>query len=138
MQKLLTLPRQLNIRTTDRTKIAKKISQKPSFFVVDSLGPLVTVVVDQYTPGILVKRKPQIPIAICGITVVYRYTVKSGIHVTKRYRKKRKFFNPGLTMGLSRIKERINWRNQIILACWVKSVFWLSHVFKRYIFHLVL
>ena len=43
-----------------------------------------------------------------GITVVYRYTVKSGIHVTKRYRKKRKFFNPGLTMGLSRIKERIN------------------------------
>ena len=52
-----------------------------------------------------------------GITVVYRYTVKSGIHVTKRYRKKRKFFNPGLTMGLSRIKERINWQNQIILAC---------------------
>ena len=43
-----------------------------------------------------------------GITVVYRYMVKSGIHVTKRYRKKRKFFNPGLTMGLSRIKERIN------------------------------
>ena len=67
MQKLLTLPRQLNIRTTDRTKIAKKISQKPSFFVVDSLGPLVTVVADQYTPGILVKRKPQIPIAICNL-----------------------------------------------------------------------
>ena len=43
-----------------------------------------------------------------GNPVVYRYTVKSGIHVTKRYRKKRKFFNPGLTMGLSRIKERIN------------------------------
>ena len=27
-----------------------------------------------------------------GITVVYRYTVKSGIHVTKRYRKKKEIF----------------------------------------------
>ena len=35
--------------------------------VVDSLGPLVTVVADQYTPGILVKRKPHIPIAICNL-----------------------------------------------------------------------